>query len=140
MAGALDHLPVRSALLDGEVVVLLPDGTTSFNALQNALSAAHPVDLAYFVFDLLHLDGYDLTRVALEERKRLLRDLLAASDARATCRYSDHVRGGGAEFFRRACELRVEGILSNPHPWIHEYFHGARARSVAQAKAADHGA
>ena len=50
------------------------------------------------------------------------------------------MKEGGVIVERRMIVDTVEGILSNPHPWIHEYFHGARARSVAQAKAADHGA
>ena len=53
-------LPGAGAILDGEVVVLEPDGTTSFQALQNALAENRQDDLVYFAFDLLYLDGYDL--------------------------------------------------------------------------------
>ena len=70
--------PVTSAILDGEVAVVLPDGTTSFQALQNAMSTpgGREGELVYFVFDLLHLDGYDLTGATLEERKRALAAVL----------------------------------------------------------------
>jgi len=77
VADAAAHLPVRSALLDGEVALLLPDGRTSFQALQNAF-AGHPEggEILYFVFDLLYLDGEDLTALALEQRKQRLHRLL----------------------------------------------------------------
>ena len=61
--------------------MVLPDGTTSFHALQNACRAARGRTLVYFAFDLLHLDGYDLTRVPLERRKEALRPLLPAGAA-----------------------------------------------------------
>ena len=64
--------PVRQAMLDGEVVVLEPDGTTSFQALQNALAENRQDDLVYFAFDLLYLDGYDLRGAPLVDRKAAL--------------------------------------------------------------------
>ncbi|HWP66482.1 MAG TPA: DNA ligase D [Candidatus Limnocylindria bacterium] len=111
LARRLSLLPVRAALLDGEVAVLMPDGTTSFNALQNALSGTRAPNLVYMAFDLLHLDGWDLTGAALEDRKAVLRALVEAAGIEP-CRYSDHVRGGGAEFLRHACRLGLEGIVS----------------------------
>ena len=73
IAMALASLPVKTAYLDGEVAVLGPDGVTSFAALQDALSKGHSADLVYFAFDLLHLDGLDLTPLQLIERKATLR-------------------------------------------------------------------
>jgi bifunctional non-homologous end joining protein LigD len=107
----LEALPVREALIDGEVAAVLPDGTTSFQALQNAWAAPTQPGLLYFVFDLLHLEGYDLTRCALEDRKAAARALVEAA-ASPRLRYSDHVLGSGPEFFAQACQLPVEGILS----------------------------
>ncbi len=104
-------LPVERALLDGEVVVLGPDGRTSFQALQKALDGSREDDLVYYVFDLLHLDGWDLRGAPTAERKRLLADLLAGS-ATDTVRYSDHVAGRGEEFFDQACRARLEGIVA----------------------------
>src|SRR5262249_15372680 len=72
IARAAARLGVRAAMLDGEVAVVLPNGVTSFNALQNALGGAGGDEPVYFVFDLLHLEGSDLTRTPLEERKRAL--------------------------------------------------------------------
>jgi bifunctional non-homologous end joining protein LigD len=110
VAAAARALPVRSALLDGELAALLPDGRTSFQALQNAFSAGARPALAYFVFDLLHLDGEDLARRPLVERKAALARLLGAG--RGVVRYAPHVEGGGAEVFREACRLGLEGIVS----------------------------
>jgi bifunctional non-homologous end joining protein LigD len=113
VAEAAAHVPAETALLDGEVVVLLPDGTTSFQALQNVLSGASRGALAYIVFDLLHLDGRDLSGLPLEERRAALRALLGAKkEGGGLVRYSDHVVGGGADFFRQACRLRLEGVVS----------------------------
>jgi bifunctional non-homologous end joining protein LigD len=68
------------------------------------------VPLVYFAFDLLHLDGWDLRGVGLEERKQVLRRFLeGAPDA---LRFSDHVRGHGPEFFEKAREAGLEGVVS----------------------------
>ena len=108
IARALRMLPARKALLDGEVVVLR-DGKSDFQELQNALSRRDDARCVYFVFDLLHLDGHDLRARPLVERKELLRALLKGADDRT--RYSDHLAGNGPEFFRAACELGAEGAV-----------------------------
>jgi bifunctional non-homologous end joining protein LigD len=110
VAAAVARLPARDALLDGEVAAVLPGGITSFQALQNVLSGGRRATVAYYLFDLLHLDGLDLTRAPLEARKEALRDLVrAASDP---LRFSDHVVGSGPEVLRQACGMSVEGIVS----------------------------
>jgi bifunctional non-homologous end joining protein LigD len=65
---------VGQAVIDGEIVVVV-DSRTDFGALQADLSAGRHDRLLYYAFDLLHLDGYDLRKVPLLERKRLLKDL-----------------------------------------------------------------
>jgi bifunctional non-homologous end joining protein LigD len=109
VAAAAIALPARQALLDGEIAVLLPNGTTSFQALQNA--GAEHGQLCYFVFDLLHLDGEDLTGATLETRKGAL-EALVGSRSVGVIRYSTHVVGQGEEFFRQACRLSLEGIVA----------------------------
>jgi bifunctional non-homologous end joining protein LigD len=109
IAAAAARLPVRTALLDGEVAAVLPDGRTSFQALQNALGAGRRT-LLYFVFDLLHLDGEDLASCPLLERKAALARLLG--DGAGAIRYAPHVEGSGAAVFREACRLGLEGIVS----------------------------
>lgn len=78
IATVLATLPIHSAILDGEVCVQLPSGSTNSSALQDALATGDSERLVYFVFDLLYLDGYDLRRTPLKDRKRALEGLLAA--------------------------------------------------------------
>jgi bifunctional non-homologous end joining protein LigD len=111
IAAVVARLPARQAFLDGEIAMLLPNGTTSFQALQNALSTNRQGQLVYFVFDLLHLDGQDLTGATLEARKNALEALIGTGRDGAI-RYSTHVVGHGDEFFRQACRLSLEGVVS----------------------------
>lgn len=110
VANALRALPVKQAILDGEVTVVLEDGTTSFQALQNQLRSGHDEALAYFVFDLLHVDGWDITKVPLERRKELLAALLEGMGS--AVRYSDHLEGRGPRVHQEACRRGLEGIVS----------------------------
>jgi bifunctional non-homologous end joining protein LigD len=111
IAAAAARLPLRQALLDGEIAVVQPNGTTSFQALQNHLAGAGQGQLCYFVFDLLHLDGQDLTGATLEARKQALEALVGSAGDNAI-RYSKHVRGQGAEFFQQACRRGLEGVVA----------------------------
>ncbi len=114
LSSAVQALPAERALLDGEVVVLRPDGTTSFQDLQQAEGRIDR--LTYFAFDLLHLDGLDLRAVPLLERKRILHLLLAgprrSAGRRNALRYSDHILGEGPAFYRESCRSKLEGIVS----------------------------
>lgn len=113
LADVARDLPVQQAILDGEVVVMQPDGTTDFQALQNAFREGRVADLQYYVFDLLYLNGQSLLPVPLEERKRILADLLKSGDSKSSSfRYSEHVAGVGAEFQQQACRLHLEGTIS----------------------------
>lgn len=124
------RLPVEDAWLDGEVVVLDPDGRTSFQSLQNALSDASG-KLHYFVFDMPFLNGHDLRQVPLVERKRLLEKLLES--APAALRYSAHVQGSGVEFYKQACELKLEGMISK---LAQSTYRGGRCRDWFKVKCA----
>jgi bifunctional non-homologous end joining protein LigD len=104
------RLGFETALLDGEVAAVMPDGRTSFQAMQRGWSGARP-EIAYFVFDLLHLDGEDLAPLPLEARKQRLQAALGARPPRPL-RYVDHVIGGGPSVFEQACAMRLEGIVS----------------------------
>ncbi len=109
---AVAALPAKSAILDGEVTVLGHDGASDFGALQEALSAGDASALTYQVFDLLYLDGYDLTGAPLLERKRTLAGLLRAVPAHGPVRYTEHIEGHGETFHRSACEFALEGVVS----------------------------
>ena len=115
---ALSELPAERALLDGEVAVLLPNGTTSFQGLQNA-GGATPGQLLFFAFDLLHLDGVNVMREPLEARKSLLESLVGGLDG-GIVRYSDHVIGQGPAFHAHACRLGLEGIISKRRNGLYE--------------------
>ena len=109
---ALRHKGRKEAIIDGEVVYLRPDGTSDFQALQNAIRTRSDAEsLVYFVFDLPYYNGYDLTRTPLVERKSFLQRFLAAGETAPGVHFSEHVRGMGHDFLRFACESRLEGIL-----------------------------
>ncbi|HEY5925363.1 MAG TPA: non-homologous end-joining DNA ligase [Kofleriaceae bacterium] len=106
---AVAALPVKSVLLDGEIAVVMPDGRTSFQALQNAFGR-RDANLVYFVFDVLAIDGEDLTKLPLEQRKQRLAKLVGKQEG--VIHYSDHVIGNGRAFFELACKQGLEGIVS----------------------------
>src|SRR5258708_1222445 len=110
IAGFVAALPVENALLDGEVVVLAENGTTSFADLQAAFQEGEKKPLTYFVFDLLHLNGHSQRGLSLGERKKMLARVVEGSGE--FLRFSEHIVGGGGEVFTRACELHAEGIVS----------------------------
>ena len=97
----------KQAVLDGEVVILDDEGRPSFQLLQNRGKESRTMQ--YIVFDILYFDGQRLFRVPLEDRKRLLRDVVR--DA-GLLKYSDHVVGQGKAFYRAARENRLEGIVA----------------------------
>ena len=120
IARAAKALKVTSALLDGEVCVVLPDGRTSFQGLQN-LASADRARLVYFVFDLMYLDGRSLAGEPLEARKAALKTIVRGE----RIQFSDHLEADGPDAFREACRLRLEGIISKPRN--QPYLSGKRA-------------
>jgi bifunctional non-homologous end joining protein LigD len=109
-AEALKRLPVSRAYLDGELCAVRPDGTTSFSLMQAATDGGSAAGLVYYVFDLLHLDREDLLLQPLLERKARLAEIMKG--AATTLQFSNHVIGKGPAFFRQACKLGAEGIMS----------------------------
>ncbi len=100
-----------TALIDGEIVVE-DNGVSDFSTLQADLSAKRSDRFVYYVFDLLHLDGVDLTDTALIERKAALKRLLEGTDRNGILRYSEHFEEDGAAMLRHACDLNLEGVVS----------------------------
>src|SRR5437870_9361313 len=88
IAMAVASLPARQAYLDGELCGVRPDGTTSFSLIQNASDTGNSGALAFFLFDLLHLDGEPIAPMPVTARKERLRALL--SDAGSPLHFSDH--------------------------------------------------
>jgi bifunctional non-homologous end joining protein LigD len=111
LAKELSQLPVKSAWLDGEVVVLNEEGHSSFQALQQAFDEKKYKKIQYYLFDLIYLDGVSLFGVDLITRKEKLREILSSIDS-PLLHFSDHIEGKGGKFFTNACEYKLEGIIS----------------------------
>jgi DNA ligase D len=110
---AFRKLPCRGAIIDGEIVVLDDKGISRFGLLQDALSTGVDSKLVFYAFDILYLDGWNLTEVGLERRKALLAQLLEEQvSSRSAIQYSDHVEGDGRGLYDQASELGLEGIVS----------------------------
>jgi DNA ligase D-like protein (predicted ligase) len=103
-------LGARQAYLDGELCGVFLDGITSFNMIQAASDAGNAAGLVFFIFDLLHLDGDDMSARPLIERKARLAELL--SGVAPPLHYSDYHRGQGPALHEQACKLELEGIVS----------------------------
>jgi len=110
-------IKAETAVLDGEIVVLDDQGRPSFDLMQQRTgirgggrrtAARSDLPVLYYVFDLIYLDGYDLRRVALEQRKKALAQIVASSDR---IRYSDHFPQG-LVLFELAKQRGLEGILA----------------------------
>jgi bifunctional non-homologous end joining protein LigD len=110
VVAALQDLPLSTALLDGELVVESSSGASNFSALQANLSEGRSDRFIFYVFDLLHLDGYDLRSVPLVQRKDILKSLITGADG--LVRYSNHFDENGALVLRHACRLSLEGVVS----------------------------
>ena len=108
VADSVAKLPAKEALLDGEVVILDERGISDFGALQNYAENKNE-KLEYFVFDLPFLDGKDLTRQPLLDRKARLKELLSGQDE---VEFSGHIVGHGKQFFKQAAAQGLEGMIS----------------------------
>jgi bifunctional non-homologous end joining protein LigD len=111
VAKALKDLKIPSALLDGEIVVEDEAGVSSFSALQQELKGKGE-RFVYYVFDLLYLDGKDLRKAALADRKAALRLLFDDLPDGGAIRFSDHLEEDGATLVKHACRMGLEGIIS----------------------------
>jgi len=112
-----ESIKAETAVLDGEIVVLDEEGRSSFSLMQQRTgirehgrrtAARHDLTVVYYVFDLIYLDGFDLHRVALEQRKEALAKIVTP---RNSVRYSDHFDAGIA-LFEAAKQKGLEGILA----------------------------
>ncbi|MFH1796599.1 MAG: DNA ligase D [Pseudomonadota bacterium] len=109
IAAAAAALGVDSALIDSEIVAFDRNGKTDFSTLQKAIKAGGK-DLSCFAFDLLELDGQDLTQLPLIERKAKLEGLIGSGNEPLL--YSTHITGRAADVFRQVCAAGHEGIVA----------------------------
>jgi bifunctional non-homologous end joining protein LigD len=113
-----DQLDCTSCILDGEIVALDENGRASFSMMQqrSGLSlegkrrvADRSVFILYYAFDLLYLNGYSLTKVDLEQRKALLKQVLRPTDR---VKISEHFIGNGTALLEAARQQQLEGIVA----------------------------
>lgn len=109
ITSALQTLPVKSAILDGEVVVETATGASDFSALQADLSAGRSDRFLLYLFDLMHLNGHDTTKLPQYHRFDLLKATVAKADP---LRLSHPFNDAGALVLTHACRLSLEGIVS----------------------------
>ncbi|MHC2257141.1 bifunctional non-homologous end joining protein LigD [Bradyrhizobium embrapense] len=109
------HISAASAIIDGEIVVPAADGTADFSVLQNELRG-HSTRIVLVAFDLLYLNGRDLRKLPLKERKAVLKKLIASTNIQ----FSESFEVDGPEMFAHACKLGYEGVVSkvadSPYP------------------------
>jgi bifunctional non-homologous end joining protein LigD len=101
------HISAGSAIIDGEVVAPAPDGTTDFSVLQNELKG-RSTKIVLVAFDLLYLNGYDLRKLPLVQRKALLKKIVDKTDIH----FSESFEADGREMFKHACKTGLEGVVS----------------------------
>jgi bifunctional non-homologous end joining protein LigD len=108
---AMQALPARSAVIDGEGVICGSDGKSDFDAMRAVFSRNGAPEAFLYAFDLLELDGRDLRNEPWARRRALLAQLL--TDADAGIRLNDHIEDvDGAVVFRQACVMGLEGIVA----------------------------
>jgi bifunctional non-homologous end joining protein LigD len=115
IAMAAESLPVDQVILDGEVVSLAK-GSSSFEKLQTRMGVKNPspelikkTKIYIYVFDILYLDGYDVTHLPLLERKNILKAIVTT---RWPIRYLPHRPGKGLLYFHQACKKGWEGVIA----------------------------
>jgi bifunctional non-homologous end joining protein LigD len=117
---------VQSAVLDGEIVAMGEHGVPDFQSIQQRINLSKPrevervaaeIPVYYYVFDMLYLDGYDLTQVPLIDRKTLLGRTMTATEH---LHYVDHVRDDGETMLAAARELGFEGIVAKRADSVYE--------------------
>jgi bifunctional non-homologous end joining protein LigD len=107
VADAAFLINASSAIIDGEIVVPASDGTTDFSVLQNELRGKS-TKIVMVAFDLLYLNGYDLRKLPLVERKSYLKKLIEKTDIQ----FSKSFETDGQEMYRPACKVGLEGVVS----------------------------
>jgi bifunctional non-homologous end joining protein LigD len=113
IAAAAREFSPRTLILDGEAVVLDEQGRSDFGALQKAVGrngARSSSEAIFMAFDLLYLDGHDLTALGQYERRQMLEGLLEGGEG--AIKFSESIDADGGELLQHACELGLEGIIA----------------------------
>src|SRR4051812_43388591 len=108
LASIAKQVRAKEAILDGEICALDPQGIPRFQMLQRKGATKRP-PIVYFVFDLLYVDGYDLTACTVVERKARLAEIIQPSPV---IKLSEHIAADGDAFFREIEKFRLEGMMA----------------------------
>ena len=136
---SLSHQPAHNMLLDGEIAALDERGVPSFERLQQRLNLQNPVEIAradrdnpvvFYVFDILYIDGVDLRRVPLEQRKRMLQRMLLPTPR---IQYLDHFEADGVTAYDGAVSLGLEGVVAKRRDSLYDA--GKRSQRWRKVKA-----
>jgi bifunctional non-homologous end joining protein LigD len=128
----------KTAIIDGEVVVLREDGVPDFGRLQARFGVDDPkrvevlgktTPVTYVAFDLLHIDGQDIISRPLVERKKRLKSILKEGPYLL---YGDHIEGGGTRFFKEATSRGFEGVIAKESQ--SQYVPGLRTENWVKIK------
>lgn len=112
LIGSLKHLRCKTAVVDGEIVAMDKSGRSSFQLLQSKdIPSPNVSTIFYYLFDLLQLNGKDLTSLPVTERKALLEDLVRESK-NPHLRFSPALPGTAAEIQKEMAALKLEGIIA----------------------------
>jgi bifunctional non-homologous end joining protein LigD len=130
VAQAAAKVHAKSALIDGEIVVLDAEGRPSFQALHH--STFDGLSVVYYAFDLLHLDGRDLTRTPLEERRAALARVVGKTDVLL----SDPLPGTADQIAGAVRDLGLEGVVAKRRRST--YTAGRRSDSWVKVRFAKH--
>jgi bifunctional non-homologous end joining protein LigD len=117
-----------NAVVDGEIIVVDDDGMPDFNSLQQWRSEADG-HLLYYIFDILWLEGYDLKKVPLRERREILTRIISGE---GILRVSQSFDTTGKEMFAQAEKLKLEGIVAKKDDSA--YSPGVRSKSWLKVK------
>ena len=107
IAADASDIAIRSAIIDGEVVVPSASGVSDFSVLQNELKS-RSTKIVLVAFDLLYLNGHDLRKLPLTARKAELRRIIHGT----AVQFSDSFEIDGQEMYQHACKLGLEGVVS----------------------------
>jgi bifunctional non-homologous end joining protein LigD len=133
VAAAFERLPLRQAILDGEIVASNEQGISDFQKLQNSLKRGDDRSLVCYLFDIPYCENFDLAAVPLAERKEFLRGVVLAENPKneGILRYSDHIEGLGSNILEHACRAGMEGIISK---LADSSYHSGRTRDWLKIK------
>src|ERR1700730_11060102 len=136
LASLPQHLSVKQAILDGEIVVLDEKCRSEFERMQQRMNVQRPspdllsrYPVTYFLFDLVYCDGYDLREVPVLARKNFLRRIL---DPSREFRFSDHQLEKGKELFELARQQDLEGVVGKR---VDSFYASARSPNWVKLKA-----